>query len=207
VIASDSCVSICADKRHATIIGAWSDFSEDVVRYLNKSPENIAAGDNFKSRLSAILTAQLLCLILYRIGHLLHVRGFPRLGILCSRLNLLLHKITLPSQSCIGPGCFIPHPAGVTFRGRAGSGLTLYSLAVCTSFEDATDDAVDAAPLLGNRVTIGGRAVLLGPIRVGDNTKIYAVRLDKDADGRKLVLGRESRQRIAQKGSYGTSHT
>jgi serine O-acetyltransferase len=186
----------CIDSEHRRLRGIRAAFDADIIRYLNKSPENQAAGDNWKSRLGAVLTPQLTCLFVYRLAHFFFANGHKRTARLLSRLNFLLHKTTIPAQACIGPGCFIPHPAGVTFCGTAGESLTLYSLAVCCAMA-AHPDAVGApVPRLGNRVTIGGRAVLLGGITVGDDTKVFAVRLDQDAPAGSIVIANARRQRI-----------
>jgi len=183
--------NVYGHNRFATI---WSSLSEDILRYLNKSPENQAAGDTFKTRLGAFLTPQLLCLLLYRIAHYLYVKGWRRLAVGISRLNCLVHKVTIPPQSCIGPGCFLPHPAGVTFCGTAGHGLTLYSLAVCCPRDAFLSGPAENAPRLKDRVTVGAHAVLLGPITVGDDTKVaFSLRLDCDTPPGVLVISKALR--------------
>jgi len=176
---------------HCCLFALGKNWSEDIVRYLTKSPENQAAGDNFKTRLSASLTPELLCLLLYRISHYLHVKRWQRLAVVVSRLNLFLHKVSITPESCIGPGCRLSHPAGVTFQGRAGRGLTLYSLAVCCAREGFGDGPAERGPRLGDRVTVGAHAVLMGPINVGDDSKIpFSVVLDQDSPPGALVFSR-----------------
>jgi serine O-acetyltransferase len=185
----------CLAYGHHKLSGVRRCLSEDVVRYLTKSPENLAGGDDFKHRLSAFLTPELLCLSLYRASHYLWAKRWRRLAILVSRFNFLMHKVSITPQSCIGPGCRMSHPAGVTFHGRAGRGLTLFSLAVCCSREDCWGGSIDAGPRLGDRVTIGAHAVLLGPIIVGDDAKIaFSVRLDRDSPAGVLVVCASLRQ-------------
>ena len=184
----------CIAYRHNKFATIWSSLSEDILRYLNKSPENQAAGDTFKTRLGAFLTPQLLCLLFYRIAHYLYVKGWRRLAVGVSRLNCLVHKVTIPPQSCIGPACFLPHPAGVTFCGTAGNGLTLYSLAVCCPLGAFLSGPVENAPRLKDRVTVGAHAVLLGPITVGDDTKVaFSLRVDRDVPAGVLVISKALR--------------
>jgi len=181
----------CEHYRLSALRKSWS---EDILRFLTKSTENRAAGDNFKSRLSASLTPELLCLLLYRISHYLYVNSWRRLAVVVSRLNLLLHKVSITPQSCIGPGCRLSHPAGVTFQGTAGRGLTLYSLAVCCAREGSGDGPVERGPRLGDRVTVGAHAVLLGPISVGNDTQIaFSVGLDRDTPPGVLVYSKSLR--------------
>ena len=181
--------SNCVIQGHDKFVTIWRSFEEDVQRYLTKSPENQAAGDTLKSRLGAFLTPNLQALLIYRASHYLGTNGWRRLALLLSLFNLLLDKVSIPPQSCIGPGCFLPHPAGVTFCGTAGRGLTLYSLSVCCPVEGPVGNPVEFGPRLGDRVTVGAHAVLLGPITVGNDTKVaFGLRLDRDAPQGVLVI-------------------
>jgi serine O-acetyltransferase len=150
----------------------WRAVHADVTRFLNKSPENQAVGDTFRSRTGALLTPQLLCLLLYRIAHRLHVAGWSRLACAVVRANALLHRVHISADSCIGPGCLLPHPAGLMFVGHASAQLTLYSMAVCCTDLALPLAQADQGPHLGERVSVGVHAVLMGPLQVGDDTLI-----------------------------------
>jgi serine O-acetyltransferase len=192
---TDAITSDCRARGHNTLVGLWFNLSEDVARYLTKSPANIALGDSLKTRLSALLTPELLCLFLYRLSHYLYVARWHRLANAMSRLNCLVHRVTITPQSCIGPGCRLPHPACITFHGRAGSGLTLYSRAVCCPKQPLLDGPVELGPNLGERVSIGGHAVVMGPIHLGDDTKLaFTVWIDHDVPARSLVVSAALRQ-------------
>src|SRR5271154_6105754 len=169
---TDAILAECHARDHHRLSGVWSNLSEDIARYLTKSPANIALGDNFKTRLSAFLTPELLCLFLHRTSHYFYVSGWRRMGRAVGRLNNFVHRVNITPQSCIAAGCRLPHPACVTFHGRAGRGLTLYSRAVCCPREPVLDIPVELGPCLGERVTIGGHAVVMGPIHLGDDTKL-----------------------------------
>ena len=187
--------SECLAHGHHTLSGLRDNVSEDILRYLNRSPEDQARGDNFRTRLSAFLTPELLCLFLYRMAHFLHVTGWGRLAAGVTRFNFLLHKVSITPSSCIGPGCRLSHPAGVMFHGRAGRELTLFSLAVCCPQEPSIRHVAETGPCLGDRVTVGAHAVLLGPITVGSDTKIaFSVRLDHDTPPGVLVVCKSLRQ-------------
>jgi serine O-acetyltransferase len=195
----------CHGWQHGKFGSIWSGLSEDILRYLNKSPENQASGDSFKTRLSAFLTPQLLCLLIYRVSHYLEVTGWRRLAAAGSRLNMLWHKVNIPPDTCIGPGCFLPHPAAVTFYGTAGRGLTLYSLAVCVP-ECQTAGERGCPPHLGDRVTIAAHAYVAGPVRVGSDTKIsFLARITRDIPAGSLVVvpatwGNQISRRFAGRG-------
>jgi serine acetyltransferase len=162
----------CADWQHRRLSSAWRDIAHDIDRYLTKSPENQALGSGLKRQLSALLTPELMSLSLHRIAHWLYCIEWRRSAWLVSRLNTVLHKAHLPPLSCIGPGCRMSHPAGVVFHGSAGAGLTLFGMAVCCGLEDALDAGLTAVPALGDQVTLGAHAVVMGPVTVGSRTRI-----------------------------------
>ena len=185
----------CLAYGHHTLSSIRTSLSEDVVRYLNRWQENGTAREDFQHRASAFLTPSVLCLLFHRAAHCLYVNGWRRLARAVSRLNFFFHKVSITPQSCIGPGCLVPHPAAVSFHGRAGRELSLYSLAVCCPLEGSLEGPVETGPSLGDRVTVGAHAVLLGPITVGADTKIaFSVRLDRDAPPGMLVISRSLRQ-------------
>src|SRR5438105_8991370 len=164
--------SSCVAYRHHALSGVWRNMSEDILRYLTKSPENLAGGDDFLHRLGAFLTPELMGLFLYRVSHCLWVNRCRRMAASVSRFNFMMHKVNITPQSCIGPGCRLSHPTGVTFHGRAGRDLTLFSLAVCCAKEPCLGGSVETGPYLGDRVTVGAHSVLIGPVKVGDDTKL-----------------------------------
>jgi serine acetyltransferase len=179
----------CLRWRHADFRSVGAGLSADILRFLNKSPENQASGDTFKSRLSALLTPQLLCLLIYRLSHFLHVNGWRRVAVALGRLNMIAHKLNLPADSCIGPGCFLPHPAGVTFYGSAGRGLSLYSQAICMPGFAPQFGVVQ----LGDEVSVGGHCSLAGAVQVGHRAKIsFNVPLRRDVPGGMIVTAPES---------------
>jgi serine acetyltransferase len=187
----------CSCRRAAGWRPVWRALHDDVTRFLNKSPENQAVGDSFKSRTGALLTPQLLCLVLYRVAHRLHVGGWLRLARGVTRLNALAHHVQLSPDSCIGAGCLLPHPAGLVFVGHAGEQFTIYSMAVCCPDSASPRASADDGPHLGERVSIGVHAVLLGPLQVGDDSKVGpCLRVWHDVPARSLVLARNWRPRV-----------
>lgn len=192
----------CRQHGHDRFAGVRANIRADVGRYLTMSPENIERGSGFKQRLSAFLRPELLCLTMHRIAHYLHVRGWRRSARLVTRINALLHKVHLTPQSCIGPGCRLPHPSGLAFHGRAGTGLTLFSTCVCCPAGPIVDGPLEVAPCLGDDVTVGGHAVLIGPIEIGDRVKIsFSARVAEDVPSDVVVISRSVRNRVVPNGT------
>jgi serine O-acetyltransferase len=178
----------CLARKHDRFSTLRSNVSEDIARFLTKSSHDLARGDTWKTRWSAFLTPEVFPVFWYRVAHYLNVTGWPRLAIFVTRINSLLHKVYITPQSCIGPGFRLPHPAGVTFHGKAGRGLTIYSLGICCAGTDEWGGPRETGPALGEYVTIGAHAVVQGNVAVGDSTIVaYAARLDRDAPGGILV--------------------
>ena len=176
--------------QHARWTSLRRDVAADVQRYLTKSPENIALGSGRKRQLSALLTPELQCLLLHRLAHWLHAAGWPRLGLAVACGNAVLYKVKLSPQSCIGPGCRLSHPPGVTFHGRAGSGLTLFSCAVVCASNGAADGKLEPAPRLGDGVTLGAHSAVMGPVSVGDACQIaYLTLVTADLAPGSTVIG------------------
>jgi len=173
--------------------------NQDLLRYLDQSAEHRAAGDTVKSRLSAILSPQIQTVVLYRISHWLWEKGWRRLAFAVANWNALIFKAMISPASSIGPGMFLPHPPGITFCGSAGSGLTMYSMAVCCpSVSDGW--SADKGPRLGNSILVGAHSVIHGPIWVGDRTKIgFCVALDRDAPPDTLVVSKAVRAILVSK--------
>jgi serine O-acetyltransferase len=126
------------------------------------------------TRLSIFLKPAILCLLWYRLAHYFYLRRWRLLAYLLARLNLIVHKASIPPQSCIGPACFLGHCPGLTFHGTAGRNLTLLSLAICCPDELGFGGGAEQGPCLGDGVIVGAHAVLIGPVNVGDEAKIAA---------------------------------
>ena len=171
--------------------------ASDTRRYLNRSPEARSGGEDLKHLLSAFATPQLFALTIHRLAHFLECRGWQRLAALATRLNQMLHHVSISPRSCIGPACLLPHPAGVSFAGSAGRDLTLYALCVCSAALPCGDPKLEEAPRLGDGVAVGGHATLIGPVSVGDGCKIgYGVRVDRDVPAGMLVVSASMRVRF-----------
>lgn len=171
-------------EEHASWRGLLDSLSADIERVRTFSP-NYRPERGLKTSISLALTANISCLIFYRVSHLLYVRGWKRVAKIVSCLNFLIHKVNLLPDSCVGPGCFLPHPAGVTFHGVAGHGLTVFSCAlVLSDYSSGT-----RAPTLGNNITLGGHAVLMGPIIFGDQIKVgLAAIVERDCPSNMIIV-------------------
>ncbi|MEO9461755.1 MAG: serine acetyltransferase [Marinomonas sp.] len=121
-------------------------------------------------------------------------RRFAVLGPVRALLRLVvmwLFRVEVPKKCHIGPGLVLPHPGGIVLgAGRIGSNVVIFQNVTlgARSFDPAYD--MSNRPQIGNGVTIGAGAVVLGPVVVGDDATIAANSLVvTDIAPRKTAIG------------------
>lgn len=109
----------------------------------------------------------------YRISHILYKRRLFFLARFVSQLNRFFTGIEIHPGAEIGKGLFIDHGMGVVI------GETAIVGDFCTIYHGATlggtgKDTGKRHPTIGNNVLISTGAKILGPFKVGDNSRIGA---------------------------------
>ena len=111
----------------------------------------------------------------HRVAHWLWRHRMATLGRLFSHLVRFLTGVEIHPAARIGEGVFIDHGMGVVIgeTSEIGDGCTIYHGATLggTSLEEGKRH-----PTLGRNVVIGAGAKILGPVTVGDNARVGAVR-------------------------------
>lgn len=112
-------------------------------------------------------------IINYRIAHSLDKRGHHFIADWISKHTRRRTGIEIHPSAQIGKGVFIDHGMGVVIGETAVVGD------YCTIYQGVTlggtgKDKGKRHPTIGNNVTIGSGAKVLGPFTVGDNSKIAA---------------------------------
>ena len=112
-------------------------------------------------------------LFIYRLAHWLWLRHFFLLGRLCSHAGRFLTGIEIHPGATIGRRFFVDHGMGVVIGETAevGDDVTLYH---GVTLGGTTWKKGKRHPTIGNNVVIGTGAKVLGPVRIGDNTRIGA---------------------------------
>jgi serine O-acetyltransferase len=112
-------------------------------------------------------------LLAHRVAHALRAAGVPVLPRVIAYLSRALTGVEIHPAARIGDEFFIDHGSGVVIGETAeiGECVTLYQGVTLggTGFQRGKRH-----PTLGNNVTVGSGAKLLGPISVGDGAKIGA---------------------------------
>lgn len=109
----------------------------------------------------------------YRVAHKLHSKGHYFLADWVSKRARRKTGIEIHPAAQIGKGLFIDHGMGVVI------GETTIIGENCTLYQGVTlggtgKDKGKRHPTIGNNVTIGSGAKVLGPFTVGDNSKVAA---------------------------------
>ena len=105
-------------------------------------------------------------MVAYRMGSTLRRWGVPLLPAICRRLSIAFCGIDILPQAEIGGGCYIPHGVGLVVGGATVIGEDCTLLQGVTLGEARFDN--DDCPTLGDRVTLGAGAKILGGVSVGD---------------------------------------
>ncbi|MFZ2057712.1 MAG: serine O-acetyltransferase [Acidimicrobiales bacterium] len=109
----------------------------------------------------------------HRICHWLWQNDFKFLARACSALARLLTGVDIHPAAVLGQGVFIDHATGVVIGETAevGDDVTLYQ---GVTLGGTSLNRVKRHPTVGNRVTIGAGAKVLGAITIGDDSRIGA---------------------------------
>ena len=142
---------------------------EDLAAALERDPAARSVG-----RVDLLLTyGGVQALLSHRVSHALHEAGVPLLPRLLAYLTAAVTGVEIHPAARIGRGLFIDHGAGVVIGETAevGDDVTIYQGVTLggTGFARGKRH-----PTVGNEVMIGAGAALLGPIEIGDRSKIGA---------------------------------
>ena len=110
-------------------------------------------------------------LIQHRIAHFFYKHNMRFIARMISQMNRFFTGVEIHPGAQIGKGLFIDHGSGVVI------GETTIIGDNCTIYQGATlggtgKDVGKRHPTLGNNVMVGAGAKILGPFKVGDNSKI-----------------------------------
>lgn len=146
---------------------SWPDLHRLLARYRASDP-------------AARSTAEILLLypgvkatLIHHFAHILWTKGWYFLARLLSEFARFLTGIEIHPGAVIGPGLVIDHGIGVVIGETAIIGVD------CTIYQGVTLGGVanirdKRHPTLGDRVTVGTGAKILGNISIGDDARIGA---------------------------------
>ncbi|RME81774.1 MAG: serine O-acetyltransferase [Caldilineae bacterium] len=126
---------------------------------------------------------------IYRVAHWFWTHRMYLIGRLISHWGRWLTGIEIHPGATIGPGLFIDHGMGVVIGETAeiGEDVTLYHGVTLGGVSWRKEKR---HPTLGNHVVVGAGAKILGPVTIGDYTRIGANSVVvKDIPDNSVVVG------------------
>lgn len=126
-----------------------------------------------KSTIEVFLYPSFWALLFHRIAHKLYRRKIYFLARLISQFSRWITGIEIHPGAKIGKGVFIDHGMGVVIGETCeiGDNVLIYQGA---TLGGTGKDTGKRHPTIGNNVMIGSGVKILGPFKVGDNSKIGA---------------------------------
>lgn len=131
-----------------------------------------------RSKLEAVLCSSgLHAIIFYRIAHFIWKHNFLLTARILSQIARFLTGVEIHPGADIGYGFMIDHGMGVVIgeTTKIGNNVTLYhdvTLGGRKLYDKNGKKLEKRHPTVGNNVTIGSGAQILGPITLGNNVKI-----------------------------------
>ena len=134
-----------------------------------------------KSTLSIILTYPgVKAVFFYRIANFFHLAGFHLLARIISQLIRFFTGIEIHPGAKIGNNLFIDHGMGVVIgeTSEIGNNVTIYHAVTLGGISPSIDSERQRHekrhPTIGDDVVIGSGAQIIGPIKVGNGSRIAA---------------------------------
>ena len=134
-----------------------------------------------KSTLSVILTYPgVKAVFFYRIANFFHLAGFHLLARIISQLIRFFTGIEIHPGAKIGNNLFIDHGMGVVIgeTSEIGNNVTIYHAVTLGGISPSIDSERQRHekrhPTIGDDVVIGSGAQIIGPIKVGNGSRIAA---------------------------------
>ncbi len=126
-----------------------------------------------KSGIEVLLYSSFWALLFYRPAHMLYKWHLYFLARLISQIARLLTGIEIHPGATIGEGIFIDHGMGVVIGETCeiGNNVTIYQ---GVTLGGTGKDVGKRHPTIGDNVMVGSGAKVLGPIVIGNNSKIGA---------------------------------
>ena len=112
-------------------------------------------------------------ILLHRLAHLFWIKGFKLLGRAVSQFSRAFTGIEIHPGARIGRRFFIDHGMGVVIgeTSEVGEDVTIYH---GVTLGGTSTQKIKRHPTVGDHVTVGAGATVLGPVTIGHHSKIGA---------------------------------
>lgn len=140
----------------------------------------LLVGENIKSPAGirlwlGIFSPRFMPVLLYRLAHACFRLRLGPFAKLLSLINFFAFGIEIAVRCPIGPGLFFPHTQGTVIGAWSiGSNATIFQGVTLGAKEVDFTYTTFSRPSIGNNVTIGAGAKVLGGIQIHDSVRIGA---------------------------------
>jgi serine O-acetyltransferase len=122
-----------------------------------------------------LLSPRITPTFLYRLSHFFHLWHLAVIAKFLSCVNHVLFGIEIASSCQIGPGLFLPHTHGTVIGAwTIGSNVTIFQGVTLGARALDFNPRPATRPTVGDGVSIGAGAKVLGGIVLGDNCRVGA---------------------------------
>jgi serine O-acetyltransferase len=122
-----------------------------------------------------IVSPRFIPVILCRLAHSLYMKKLTPIAKLVSFANFFIFGIEIAVRCRIGPGLLLPHTQGTVIGAWSiGSNAIIFQGATLGAREVDFQYTEISRPVIGNNVTIGSGAKVLGGLIIGDGARIGA---------------------------------
>jgi serine O-acetyltransferase len=150
-----------------------------------------------KSKLSVILTYPgVKAVFFHQIAHFFCLAKFDLIARIISQFSRFLTGIEIHPKAKIGKNLFIDHGMGVVIgeTSEIGNNVTIYHMVTLGGISPSIDSneqrSIKRHPTLKDNVVIGSGAQILGPVIIGENSKIGAnAVVTKDVPDNAIMIG------------------
>jgi len=113
--------------------------------------------------------------VIFRLAHWLFQHKLSPLAKVLSLVNFVLFGLEIAVRCEIGPGLYFPHTQGTVIGAlRIGSNATIYHNVTFGAREIDLEYSTTSRPVVGDNVTVGAGAKVLGNVVLGDNSRVGA---------------------------------
>lgn len=128
--------------------------------------------------------------VLHRLAHWFKAKGVPVLGPAIARWNHFLTGVDIAPAAKIGPGLRIAHGTGIVVGNAVEIGADCLLMQGVT-LGAPTQARIGEMPKVGDRVTLGAQAAVIGPVEIGDDVFVGAhVLVTRDLPARSRVTAK-----------------
>ena len=134
-----------------------------------------------KSTISVILTYPgIKAVFLHRVANFFHIAGFHLIARIISQTTRFFTGIEIHAGAKIGKNLFIDHGMGVVIgeTSEIGNDVTIYHAVTLGGISPSVDSERQRHekrhPTIGDNVVIGSGAQIIGPVKVGNGSRIAA---------------------------------